>query len=156
MLRRIGVATATIISVLIVVVVGLFVAYGMWLHPGYDPLPFSAVAWAEADAETRGYMSEDLFVHHVLDGKLQEEIVELLGDPDWGVTVAEMHDRNSSMGLDDATALTRFGENAEGRWSHVGYRLGYLGFREGAPFVFEYSLHVVCYDGRVTSTYIDD
>ena len=151
-LLRIAVVVLVVSPLILVAAVG---GYMWWLHPGYDAVEFSRAAWTEADAETRGYMAESLLSTHELEGMTQQWLLELLGEPDQAVTVAEMYERNGGEFTEDELR-NRFGNPVLDGFHHVTYGLGYRGYREGAPFVFPWSLHVLFREGTVVRTYIDD
>jgi len=152
MFRIIGILLAVVVTVIVLAIVG----YGWWINPGYDPLRFTTQEWTNASHETRGHMVEDLLETHTLPGMYQEEVLALLGDPDSAATVAEMYERSHPQDKDDEWLVECYGESAEGRLHHAFYHLGHMGFREGAPFVFPYTLHVLFRDGRATHAYVDD
>ena len=101
--------------------------------PGYTPIPFTAEAWQDADPEVRGHMTDDLLDRNVLDGMSRDEVIELLGEPDF-----------------------EFG-NSEDRPQSLAYDVGYLGMNPNAMFVFRSILHISFEDdGIIKDTYIDN
>ncbi|HDZ21873.1 hypothetical protein LCGC14_0226030 [marine sediment metagenome] len=93
-----------------------YCAYWKTYH-GYDPKPFSPAAWAAADAGTRGHMVVDLLAQHPLKGLTTQEVVDLLGPPDWQDT-----------------------DKDTGRTSTITYEVGYMGYNPKALMVFSYRL----------------
>lgn len=48
----------------------------------YEPQPFDAQKWQNADAQERGTMFVDLYKKRLVHGKPKEEVLTLLGEPD--------------------------------------------------------------------------
>jgi hypothetical protein len=114
-------------AVVLVVVVGRWYHHEWATYHGYTPLPFSHEAWAGADAESRGYMLDDLLAKHQLTGLTVEEVKTLLGPPD------------------------------EGRKHGLRYHVGYRGFNPRAPMVFSYTLFIdLNQQGCVERVYTSD
>ena len=67
-----------------------------------------------------------------------------------------MFERDRTWGVEETRLVEIYGDPAEGLIHHAFYNLGYMGYREGAPFVFSYTLQVLFRDGRVTHVYVDD
>jgi hypothetical protein len=73
-----------------VVLIALFgLGCGLVKNPlrDYSPKPFNAADWLKGDAVERGRMYSDVFSSRVLDGKNQEDVKKLLGEPDKKQTV---------------------------------------------------------------------
>ena len=146
---------ATLLVVSSLVLIASAAGYMWWLHPGYNALDFSPAAWAEADAETRGHMVDSLLSRHELVGTNQQSLLDLLGEPDAALTEAEI-DASRGIGDTQDNPPNRLEVPVRARLLHARYKLGYGGRRQGAPFVFPYSLHAVFRNGTVVRTYIDD
>ena len=107
--------------------IGLFVfgaAIRWWANPGYEPIAFDEVQWAEADKETRGYMVRDMLTRHQMVGMTRDEISEILGPPER-----------------DPVGLQRYC-----------YSLGFMGRNPEMPFFMEYSL-VISFDDANRATH---
>ena len=66
------------------VVVHLIIGSVLFLAGCGNPFndePFSKEAWADAAAEQRAAMAEDLVTHHVSPGMSSKQVVSLLGEP---------------------------------------------------------------------------
>jgi hypothetical protein len=132
-------AKLKLLLVFIILVVLISIAYlAFWktspkAYFGYDPLPFSKEAWAEADAEGRGHMLNGLLNKHRLRGLTQGGITSLLGEPD---------------------SITE-GESDSKRRAFY-YKLGYMGFNPEASFAFDYRLTIKVKDGIVEDISVDD
>lgn len=113
-----------------VVVAGVFVALTiglkLWLVPGYTRVAFSGNTWRNATPEQRGHMVADLMRSRQLVGRSHAEVTALLGPGD----------------LERETLVI--------------YDVGHMGWREGVPFVFTYSLLLQFRDGLVVSQRLDD
>jgi outer membrane protein assembly factor BamE (lipoprotein component of BamABCDE complex) len=48
----------------------------------YEPQPFDAQKWQNADAQERGTMFVDLYKKRLVHGKSKEEVLAVLGEPD--------------------------------------------------------------------------
>jgi len=113
-----------------------------YLAGGYDPLPFTTSSWLKADAESRGYMVNDLLKKHEMVGKKQHDIYRLLGKPN--------HVKRKSGQLSQDELLTiygKYGKVETGGWLHAYYSLGYLGAR--APFALPFFLYIGFHNGVV-------
>lgn len=53
----------------------------------YDKQPFDSQKWKTGDAQTRGTMYFDLFIKRTLTGKTEDDVLELLGEPDTKKTI---------------------------------------------------------------------
>jgi len=90
-------------------------------------------------------MVEDLLDGYDLLGMGQQEVVALLGEPDFVFTVGDLRERTEV--TSDAAARPE-------TWIEAGYELGQMSWRSGAfP---PYRLWLRFRDGRVTRTYLDD
>jgi hypothetical protein len=49
-------------------------------------IPFDSAQWADADLRTRGRMVDDLLRRELLLGKTRNEVIQLLGEPDFDST----------------------------------------------------------------------
>jgi len=149
-------ALALVLGSIGLILLSLVGALAWWFFgPGYDRIPFSAAAWKQADPETRGHMVNDLLSSRDFAEMPQGELLNLLGEPDGSWTVDEARTRDG-VHASEAELQLWYGSVGPGFLAHVTYRLGYMGGRPGAPFVFPYTLHVLLRDGKVTRLYVDD
>ena len=153
--RAVAKAVIGIVVSLTLVIVVSFAGYMLWLKPGYKALAFTEKTWLLADPEHRGHMVSSLLAHHDLRGLSQPELLQLLGQPDSIWTVEEAWARDAKVGTEEQLQEW-YGSRGPEYFSHVTYRLGYMGFRRGAPFVFSYTLHIEFRDGHVSRAYVDD
>jgi hypothetical protein len=113
----------------------LFATRGCWLHlspyHGYTPEPFSPEAWAAADPDRRGRMTDDLLNRYGLIGRTRPEVLALLGR--------------------DGT------ESGGGVGGTLVYRVGYRGSNPNFPMVLSYFL-LIEFDasGRVLRAFVVD
>jgi len=142
-IRRIAISFGGAVLLLVL----CFTVFLWWLHPGYEPLPFTPDAWAAAEPEARGHMSDDLLERYELVGMGEKEVLALLGEPDNSVTVEELADRR---------AREKTLREYKGPLDWACWELGYLGYRREYPLVFPHRLHLQFRDGRVARFYIDD
>lgn len=89
MVRSLAIAGGVLIGGVLV----LFAGHACWIHPGYEPVEFSKLAWLSANPEGRGHMVKSLLANEDLEGLPYGEVLELLGEPDGVTTVAEMYSR---------------------------------------------------------------
>jgi hypothetical protein len=139
----------------LVLLLAAFLGYMSWIHPGYEPLEFTPEAWTSADAETRGHMSHSLLSRHELVGLTWQELLELLGPPDAITTLSGEHEERRR-GATTSELISRFGGSEGEGMGAATYRLGFMGYRSGAPLVFPWSLHVYFQDGAVIRTRVAD
>jgi hypothetical protein len=124
---RLRTALVAIASVCAILAAGRAVSQSAWWNGGVRPRPFNPVAWRHADEignyrTVRSQMISDLLCNHDFHGWSRDEVVELLGEPDWDHrTVSSFRnwdfvyylglERQGWASLDDEVLVFRFDTN---------------------------------------------